>query len=195
MQSLKARLELALRRRPTRPSELARIAGVSTASVAGWFKDTKSLKADTARRLADHFGCDRDWLGEGRGAPKWRQPVLGQVEEHDEALPMSAPGPQEPAVRTVLQVADLMEPFDQDTRDAAALLFKMVASQPGRASEIAIKLEALLAAPSPERNVAIVKTAGGTEVRTFRTRPAPGRSPAEPAPADETPHTKSRAPT
>jgi transcriptional regulator with XRE-family HTH domain len=73
MQSLQARLEAAVRRRPTRNADLARIAKVSTASVADWFSGkTKSLKSEPARRLATYFGCDRDWLAEGYGAPKWR---------------------------------------------------------------------------------------------------------------------------
>jgi hypothetical protein len=46
-----------------------------------------------------------------------------------------------------------------------------------------------------EANVAIVKTAGGTEVRTFKKSPAPQARPVEPAPAASQPSKKSRAPT
>lgn len=57
----------------TRPADLARIAGVSTASVSGWMTgDTKSMKPEPARRLAAHFGCDQNWLMTGIGAPNWR---------------------------------------------------------------------------------------------------------------------------
>jgi len=57
-----------------RPADLARIAGVSTASVSGWMTgDTKSMKPEPARRLAAHFGCDQNWLMTGIGAPNWRE--------------------------------------------------------------------------------------------------------------------------
>jgi transcriptional regulator with XRE-family HTH domain len=71
--SLKTRLELAMGRRGNpRKAALARAAKVSTASVADWFNGkTLSLKADTARLAAEFFGCDRDWLGSGVGAPNW----------------------------------------------------------------------------------------------------------------------------
>lgn len=48
-----------------------------------------------------------------------------------------------------LQIADLMRGFDQDIRDASAPLFKIAASQPDRAGEVAEKLRSLLSS-APE---------------------------------------------
>jgi transcriptional regulator with XRE-family HTH domain len=98
--SLKTRLELAMRRRGNpRKAELARAAKVSTASVADWFSGaTHSLKPEPARLLAEFFGCDRDWLGSGIGAPLWRDPAAGGVAAEavaeaiaTEAAPAAAP--------------------------------------------------------------------------------------------------------
>jgi len=73
--TLAERINTLLARTPgTIPADLARIAGVSTASVSGWTTgDTKSMKPDPARRLSVHFGCDQNWLMTGLGAPNWRE--------------------------------------------------------------------------------------------------------------------------
>jgi hypothetical protein len=49
----------------------------------------------------------------------------------------------------IVQIADLMRGFDQDTRESAAPLFKIAATHPNRAAEMADKLRALLAEPTP----------------------------------------------
>ncbi|RZJ12181.1 MAG: hypothetical protein EOP39_04285 [Rubrivivax sp.] len=55
-----------------RPADIARIAGVSTASVSDWMSgQTKSMKPEPARRLSEHFSCDQNWLMTGIGSPSW----------------------------------------------------------------------------------------------------------------------------
>jgi hypothetical protein len=54
----------------------------------------------------------------------------------------------------VVQIADLMRGYDQDTRESAAPLFKIAATQPNRAAEMADKLRALLAEPTPAPSAA-----------------------------------------
>jgi transcriptional regulator with XRE-family HTH domain len=73
MTSLSARIgELLARQGGVRPADIARIAGVSTASVSDWMTGaTKSMKPEPARRLSAHFGCDQNWLMTGIGAPNW----------------------------------------------------------------------------------------------------------------------------
>lgn len=100
--SLKERLELAMRRRGNpRKADLARAAKVSTASVADWFNGkTQSLKPEPARLAAAFFGCDRDWLGSGAGAPKWTDAspadfVLSDLAGNSTAVEMKSFDPRE----------------------------------------------------------------------------------------------------
>ena len=73
MQPLSARIRLAMEKRAL-PSQaaLARACKVSKPSVTDWLNGkTKTLSAETARLAAGYFGCDRDWIGQGIGAPNW----------------------------------------------------------------------------------------------------------------------------
>jgi transcriptional regulator with XRE-family HTH domain len=66
-----------------RPVDVARLAKVSAPSVSDWIHgNTKTIKKpQAAQRLADVFGCDRDWLSDGLGAPNWRDPATARVNE------------------------------------------------------------------------------------------------------------------
>lgn len=73
MQSLAERIRLAMEKRKL-PSQaaLARACRVSKPTVTDWLNgDTKTLKAESARLAAAYFGCDRDWIGQGIGSPRW----------------------------------------------------------------------------------------------------------------------------
>ncbi|WP_457425631.1 hypothetical protein [Roseateles sp. P5_E7] len=71
---LAARIAALIARRPgTRPADISRISGVSTASVSDWIHGvTKSMKPEPARKLSAEFGCDQNWLMTGIGSPNWR---------------------------------------------------------------------------------------------------------------------------
>lgn len=75
MTTLKERVQLAMARRPElSQADLARAAGIKQPSVADWLNGkTKSLKAETARKVAALIGCDQNWLGSGVGSPQWRE--------------------------------------------------------------------------------------------------------------------------
>lgn len=69
MSALSARMETLLQHFKCTKADLARIAGVATPSVSGWFSnETVSLKAVPAARLIAHFDLNPLWLTEGKGA-------------------------------------------------------------------------------------------------------------------------------
>lgn len=74
MSTLQDRMREAMRRRPDlSQADLARACKVKTPSVADWLNGkTKSLGPEPARLAAKLFGCDRDWIGQGLGAPQWQ---------------------------------------------------------------------------------------------------------------------------
>lgn len=74
MSLLRDRIAEAMRRHPhLTQANIARACKVKTPSVAGWLNGrTKSLAPDPARRAAELFGCDQNWIGQGVGVPNWR---------------------------------------------------------------------------------------------------------------------------
>lgn len=67
-------MHLALARVPKgSQAALARACGISQPSVHDWFSgETKSLRAETARRAAAYLQCDPFWLANGTGSPNWQ---------------------------------------------------------------------------------------------------------------------------
>lgn len=69
MNTLKQRFALLAQAKPeiTR-ADLARATGASAPSVHAWFSgDTKSMKAVTAAKAAQLYGCNTRWLSDGEG--------------------------------------------------------------------------------------------------------------------------------
>lgn len=69
MNTLKQRFALLAQTKPeiTR-ADLARATGASAPSVHAWFSgDTKSMKAVTAAKAAQLYGCNTRWLSDGEG--------------------------------------------------------------------------------------------------------------------------------
>lgn len=89
---LGSRLELALRHRGLKQADLARILGLSTATVSRYVGGSRSrVDAGVIGQIADALGVSNDWLSRGKGAPNydpaWRRPA-----------PVGEPAPSEGAV-------------------------------------------------------------------------------------------------
>jgi len=69
MSTLQQRFALLAKAKPEiTQADLARATGVSAPSVHAWFSgDTKSMKAVTASKAAQLYGCNTRWLSDGDG--------------------------------------------------------------------------------------------------------------------------------
>lgn len=136
---LSTRVSSLLARNPgTRPADLARLAGVSTASVADWMSGTtKSMKPEPARKLALHFGCDQVWLMTGVGDPSWRG-------EAGSEQPVAAPGTRANiTLRAALEVVrEHLARGGQDQTEKAGEALRLMATVPDsdRAFEQAVSV-------------------------------------------------------
>lgn len=124
---LNNRIAAILERHPgTRPADIARVAGVSTASVADWMNGTtKSMKPEPARKLSIRFGCDQNWLMTGLGSPAWR----GEGESNSPIA--HEMGRTAPTLREALQAvrAQLAKGDEEQTKQAGDAL-KLMADVP-----------------------------------------------------------------
>lgn len=130
--TLQQRLAIAMDRHPNLThAELARQCHVKAPSVSAWFSgQTKSLGAAAARRAAEVFGCDQNWLGSGVGMPNWRDEPAGpkRVPIREAVLALAdaleqVPEAEMPAIERLLQKL-AVAPESVSARDklAAALL-------------------------------------------------------------------------
>lgn len=123
---LSTRIATLLARHPgTRAADLARVAGVSTASVADWMNGTtKSMKPEPARRLSAQYGCDQNWLMSGVGSADWATGSGG-----DEDSTAAAVG--RPTVDVALRaIRAHLERGTLDQNEAAGDALKLLAKVP-----------------------------------------------------------------
>lgn len=137
---------LLARREGTRPADIARIAGVSTASVADWMSGaTKSMKPDPARRLSASFGCDQNWLMTGIGTPAWSDAVAAEVAPDVEHLQPKVSTRE--ALSTIRNLLTLSAADHAEIGEALKLMAKVPDSD--RAFEQALALLSALSTTRP----------------------------------------------
>lgn len=124
---LSKRIAAILERHPgNRPADIARAAGVSTASVADWMNGTtKSMKPEPARKLSVRYGCDQNWLMTGLGGPAWRA-TPGETQ-----LPADQPSRSITTLRDALMmVREHLARGSREQNEQAAEALKLMATVP-----------------------------------------------------------------
>lgn len=103
---------------PVRPADIARAAGVSSATATYWFKDVNGMSAAKARLVASFLRVDPVWLETGVGKPDPDKPEgwgsWGQAESEPKRTGLIPPPPvekrhaprEQPFVRSVVNSYD-----------------------------------------------------------------------------------------
>lgn len=95
MTTLKQRFAQLARERPDiSQADLARATGAKPPSVNAWFSgETKAMKATTAAKAAELYGCNTLWLSDGQG-PMW--PVAHAASREGTGIVGTVPAPPDP---------------------------------------------------------------------------------------------------
>lgn len=116
-------------------AEIARIAGVKPPSVNGWFSgETKSLKADSATKVASIYGVNPHWLATGEGEMRV---ITATARATFPAITGSATGTvgePPPSLERALEVlASHLDQLSNIEREAAASSLQTLARAPDSA--------------------------------------------------------------
>lgn len=163
MTTLKQRFaELSALRPEISQADLARATGAKPPSVNAWFSgDTKSMKADTAAKVAAIYGCNPIWLATGEGSMRSSAPQSTSHLGSSLSIANTEPG----LIRALEVVVAALSHVPVGSRKAVADDLGLLAMAPD-SSETLARLAASLA---PSRQVSALP---GVESREFQP-PAP----------------------
>lgn len=165
MSTLQDRMGMCLRRNPgVTQADLARATGAKSSSVSAWVNGpTKTLDGRNSATLARLFGCDRDWLAFGLGAPNWADPLPPSaglsktpVAQHLSLTPFDTP--HEFTWEQLMQAKDLPARFVVPVPDGA------LAGRYEKGTRIVFEVGA---APKPGRPILVEDGAGARYVRLY----------------------------